>query len=384
MKITFAVPYNSGCAWWRCRQPAHMIEKLGIAEVKIFETDTQIEDIEDMFGWGDVIVQQSSMGLNAVATISKLKDMGKAVVSDYDDLSFAISPFNPAYKTLGLNEVKIKHAGKEEFLWQDGKGKFSIKENYFRYKSLQDLLKMHDVVTVTTKFIKDKYSEFNSNIIVLPNSIDFDLFKPFPKKDNKKIRIGWTASDSHYAEIWMVKRIMRRVFEKYGDSITFVLLGNIVEMGQEFKGKNYERHDFISLDIYPMKKASLQLDIGICPLDIIEFNRAKSQLKWSEYSSLRIPSVCSKLEPYDCVEDGITGLVAKDEDEFFEKICMLVDNSKLRKEIADNAYDKNYEDYNLEKNAILWVEAYEQARDKCLEPRLLDKGQLVKDTPKTL
>jgi hypothetical protein len=166
-------------------------------------------------------------------------------------------------------------------------------------------------------------------------------------------------------------------------------LGNLWELGQEFTPDEMERHDFIGLDVYPMKLASLEFDIGLCPLDGIDpnctdFNRGKSQLKWSEYAALRIPSVCSKLEPYDCVEDGVTGLLATTEDEFFEKICQLVDSEELRKKISDNAYDKNYEDYNLEKNAILWVEAYEQARDNCLQPQWSGREVSGKDTPKIL
>jgi glycosyltransferase involved in cell wall biosynthesis len=382
MKITFAVPY-SGCAYWRCHQPAKMIKKLGLAEVRHYEPEMGDVDVDGLLGWGDVIVQQSSMGIEQVAMAAKLKELGKTVVGDYDDLSFSVSPFNPAYKTMGLNDVKIKHNGEEKYLWEDGKDGFSIKANYFRYKSLQDMLAVLDLVTTTNRYIKNEYSKFSNNIAILPNSIDFNLYKPFPKKENKQVRIGWTASDSHYSEIWMFKRIMRKIFNKYGDKVRIVLLGNLFEVSQEFQKDSYERHDFIGLDTYPLKQASLQLDIGLCPLDNIPFNRAKSQLKWSEYASLRIPSVCSKLEPYDCVEDGVTGMLATTEDEFFDKICALIEDIKLRKTISDNAFEENYINYNLEKNAILWVEAYEQARDNCTLP-LLGVGALVKDIPKIL
>jgi glycosyltransferase involved in cell wall biosynthesis len=376
MKITFAVPY-SGCAYWRCHQPAKMIKKLGLAEIKLYDPEMKQDEIDGLLGWGDIIVQQSSMGIEQLAMTAKLKEAGKTVVGDYDDLSFALSPFNPAYKTLGINEVKIKHNGEEKYLFQDGRDGFSIKANYFRYKSLQDMLAVLDLVTTTTPYIKKEYSKFSNNISILPNSIDFSLYKPFPKDTHKQIRIGWVASDSHYSEIWMFKRIMRRVFNKYKDSVRLVLLGNLMGVSQEFKNDSYERHDFIGLDTYPLKQASLQLDIGLCPLDNIPFNRAKSQLKWSEYAALRIPSVCSKLEPYDCVEDGVTGLLAKDEDEFFDKLCALIEDAKLRRFISDNAFEENYINYNLEKNAILWVEAYEQARDLSALPSL-DKGQLLK------
>ena len=381
MKITFAVPH-SGCAYWRARQPAKMIEKLGLAEVRIFEDmEMPSEQVEDWFKWSDVIVQQSSMGITALASVIKLKDLGHTVVGDYDDLSFSLPPWNPAYKTLGLKEVKIMSEGLETYIYKDGVGGFDLKANYFRYKSLQDLLKTYSAVTTTTKFIKDIYSKSADNVYILPNSIDFGLFKPFPRKPTKQVRIGWTASDSHHAEVWMVKRIIRSIFNKYGDSVRFVLLGNIDGIPQEFKNDSYERHDFIGLDTYPLKLASLNLDVAICPLDDIEFNRAKSALKWSEMSSMRVPCVCTNLEPYHCVRDGETGMLAKDEDEFFIKLCALIDDSVLRKKIAQNAFDQNYDDFNLEKNAILWVEAYEQARESCELP-LLDREALESVIPR--
>ena len=103
----------------------------------------------------------------------------------------------------------------------------------------------------------------------------------------------------------------------------------------------------------------MNFDIGICPIVDDEFNRNKSQLKWSEYGALKVPSVCSDLPPYDCVEDGKTGYLAKDVDEWVEKLSLLIDSENLRRQMAENAYQKNYEDFNLEKNAKKWVKTYE-------------------------
>lgn len=381
MKIAYIVPV-CGCSWWRCLQPAFMLEKLGLAEVKVLETTSMSENdgLDEILSWGEVIVQQSSMDIPAVVFASKLIQLGKTVITDYDDLTFSVVPFNPAYKTLGLREVKVRDKdGTEKFLFEDGKDGFSIKANYFRYKSLQDLLRILSGVTTTCKYIKDRYKEFNSNIFILPNSINFNIFRPFPKYDTGRVRIGWTASDSHYSEIWMVKRIMRRIINKYKEKVVFVELGNIEQLQFEFNPNEMEMHPWVPLATYPLKFATLNLDIGICPLDDNDFNRGKSQLKWSEYAAMKIPSICSNLEPYSCVEDGRTGMLAKDEDEFFEKLCTMIDDKILREKMADCAYDKNYEDFNLEKNAPLWFEAYTQVREKSELP-LLDKEALESDT----
>jgi glycosyltransferase involved in cell wall biosynthesis len=365
LKIFFSVNH-SGCSWWRARQPARMIEKLGLAEVSIFNQYTfGREEVGGTIEWSDFIVSQSPCGVDAVALIMQYQRMGKVVVADYDDLVYSCSPFNPAYKTLGLRDVKIKDVnGVEHNLWKDGERGFSIKDNYCRYRSQRDLIKVVDGLSITNEYLREMYLKENPGIEekigIYPNSIDFDLIKPFPKKDTGQIRIGWIASASHLSELWLVRRILDRLFSKYGNRIKFVLQGDVRELCGAFTSEQMEYHPFIDLSVYPVKIASLNLDIGISPLVDDEFNRCKSALKWSEYSALGLPSVVSDLPPYIPVEDGKTGLKAKTEDEWVEKLSLLIENSKLREELAKNAYDENYEKYNLKKNVVNLVKWYEK------------------------
>jgi len=343
-----------------------MIQKQGLAEVNVFSTeDTSREELEGILNWANVIVAQSPAGIQSVALTLKYQEMGKVVIADYDDLVYSCSPFNPGYKTLGLKEVKVKQKdGSEIWLWKDQEKGFSLKDNYFRYRAQLDLLGVIDGLTTTNEYLRQKYIEnmpqgSDEKTFILPNSIDFELFKPFTKQNNKKLRIGWVASASHFNEIWMMKDLLDKLFNKYGDSVVFVELGDVPDLLKVYKDK-MEFHPFIDLNIYPLKFASLNLDIGLCPLVNDEFNSYKSQLKWSEYASMKIPSVVSDTLPYECVEEGITGLKAKTDDEFFEKLCMLIENAQLRKEIADRAFDKNYQDFNLATNAKKWIEVYQE------------------------
>jgi len=366
VRIFFSVNH-SGCAYWRCRVPAKVIEKLGLAEVVVFsQEDTTREDLEDIMSWANVIVGQSAAGALSVALIMKYKELGKITVMDYDDLVYSCSPFNPAYRTLGISNVTIKDdKGNESFMWQDGVNGFSLKENLVRYRSQQDILRLTDLITTTNKHLAERYGkdipEQKDKIFVLPNSIDFDTFKPFPKRENKKIRIGWTPSASHYAEAFMVRDIFERILKKYGDKVEFVILGDLIELKDYFKDK-LEYHQFIDLSIYPLKLASLNLDIAICPLEDNEFNRYKSQLKWSEFAAMKIPCVVSDSLPYEDVIEGSTGLKAKNVDEWEEKLSILIDSPSLRSHVSDNAYDFNRQHYDIEKNARLWVKAYEGQR----------------------
>ncbi|MFA5341870.1 MAG: glycosyltransferase [Clostridia bacterium] len=375
LKIFFSVNH-SGCAWWRARQPAEMIKKLGLAEVEIFsQYDTARDELKNILEWCDLVVAQSPAGVDSVALMLQYQKMGKVVVADYDDLVYSCSPFNPAYKTLGTKNVKIRDVdGVEHDLWKDGNQGFSIKDNTLRMRSQEDIFKVVDGLSVTTQILKDKYTQQNEClkdklVNIIPNSINFDLFKPFEKKDTGKIRIGWVTSSSHLNEIWIVKNVMKRIFEKYGDKIIFVQQGDLNELKKVFTPEQLEFHNFIDLAIYPLKFASLNLDIGICPLVEDDFNRHKSQLKWSEYASMKIPSVCSDLDPYNCVKDGKTGYLAKTEDDFFNKLCLLIDSKELRQKMGQEAYDKNFRDFNLETNAHKWVDFYESCYSRVWEHR---------------
>jgi glycosyltransferase involved in cell wall biosynthesis len=364
LKIFFSINH-SGCAWWRSRQPAEMIKKLGLAEVEIFsQYDTDRDDVGRILAWCDVIVAQSPAGVESVALSMQYQEMGKVVILDYDDLVYSCSPFNPAYRTLGIRDVNVKDVnGIEHVLWKDGEKGFSIKCNYGRYRSQQDLFKIADGVTVTNEYLRDRFIQespvLKDKTICIPNSIDFNLFKPFPKKVNDRIRIGWVTSSSHLNEIWLVKNIFKKLFAKYGDKIVFVQQGDISELKAVFNEKELECHSFIDVSVYPLKLAALNLDIGVAPLVDDEFNRCKSSLKWSEYASMKIPAVCSDLPPYQCIEDGKDGFLAKDEDAFVEKLSRLIDDEVLRREMGENAYNRNLRDFNLEKNVVQLVKFYE-------------------------
>jgi len=352
-----------------------MIKKLGLAEVEIFsQYDTGRNEIGRILDWCDVVVAQSPAGVEMVSLTMQYQKSGKVVIVDYDDLVYSCSPFNPAYRTLGIRNVNVKDVeGNEHTLWKDGEKGFSIKDNYCRYRSQKDLFKIVDAVTVTNDFLRDKFieesPELKGKIISIPNTINFDLFKPFPKKPSDKIRIGWVTSSSHLNEIWMVKNIFNRLFKKYGDKILFVQLGDIVELQKVFNKDQMEFHRFIDISVYPLKLASLNLDIGIAPLVDDEFNSCKSSLKWSEYASMKVPTVCSDMQPYSCIEEGKTGFLAKTEDDFVEKISKLIDDETLRREVGQNAYDKNFKDYNLENNVVKLVKFYEDTYNRVREYR---------------
>lgn len=375
---------DSGVAYWRGKLPARKIMEKGLADVNMFSvSDTRPEDAPKLISQSDVVYVPCACGVEAVVEFLKYYQTGKATVADYDDNLFDCHPFNPGYSTLGLKECKLRLPdGREEYLWKDGRMGFSLKDNHIRHQSQVDVMMVASGLTTTTEALRDKITEQvdrpAEDIDIVPNSIDFNLFKPFSKRKRfgNKPRIGWTASDSHLLEGQLVNRILTELYRRRND-FEMVIVGNIEKFRKATEQFPIEWHPFCDINVYPLFVAGLELDIGICPLEEYSFNRCKSALKWSEYSAFSIPSVCSDLEPYRVLRPGTDGFLAKDHVEFVDRLEELLDDSAARKRIGAAAFERNHADYNLDKNVHKWIEVFQKALDSDSTRELSYKGRNI-------
>jgi glycosyltransferase involved in cell wall biosynthesis len=115
--------------------------------------------------------------------------------------------------------------------------------------------------------------------------------------------------------------------------------------------KNRERHEWVDHGAHYLKLATIDYDINIIPLVENKFNLGKSALKWYESSALNKPvcTLAADVGPYKEIEHGKTGLLFNGEDDFVEKIGALIENEKLRRELAQNAHDWVWENRDAEK-----------------------------------
>lgn len=385
MKSKLKVFYGlneSGTAFWRGKLPAKALIERDLCDVRLMSIYKHTgPEVEEMLLSSDVAFMQSPCGIECTLEYVKLFQLGIASIADFDDNLFDCHPLNPGYATLGLHDVTITLAdGSKEALWKDERMGFSIKDNSKRFCSFIDTLLVANTITTTTNYLKNELADSSAkdkeDFRVIPNSIDFNKFKPFNQHrlDHSKIRIGWTASDSHILEGQMVMQIINKLYKRRSD-FQFVILGNIEKLRFVAGIFPIEWHQFVDLEVYPLKLASLELDIGICPLEDHSFNKSKSALKWTEYSALKIPSVCSAIEPYWIIKDGIDGLTANSVDTFVDQLCLLMDNEKKRRQIAEAAYDRNFDEFNIDKNCQLWLETFERAYFREPDRTLSYKGK---------
>lgn len=109
------------------------------------------------------------------------------------------------------------------------------------------------------------------------------------------------------------------------------------------------------------KTIAATLDVGMAPLEMSTFNKAKSRLKAIEYMSVGVPWVSSPREEYRRLhrESGC-GLLADTPKQWYEHLKRLITDDVLRKEQAAAGREYMFHQ-TYQANAWRWMEAWQWA-----------------------
>lgn len=276
-------------------------------------------------------ISNGQTGSNILATG---KHFNRKVLVDIDDNYLALREENFAIKDYGI--------GKE--------GRYFVGA----------FLGLADGMTVSTEPLKKAYSKINKSIDVLPNCTDI---KEWPKersfKNDGKIRIGFSGGTGHGADLDLLLEPMAYILAKY-PNVLFEICSAItpqeaMTMGvkmNEFCKKNITSQFRITGGVeggvwlgYPELLNSFGWDIIIAPLIDDTFNQGKSHIRWLEASMVGAAVVASPVYPYiediqgvKTIEHGKTGYFARNSEDWYQYLEILVRNEKLRKQMAKNAY----------------------------------------------
>lgn len=343
------------CSCYRVRKPLSGIERFTDHHTHIIDVSKDdSEELVKVFPLVDVVLMRpgAELGMKKIKDIflNKIKVPLKAKwVMDIDDNLDAISPLSQFYQSYGL--VEANYLNKP--LWRDGKNGFSIQNNLVRKTYLQWGLINADLVTVTTErlaeYIKKNY---NSNVFVFDNTIDFDEWWRLNNKLNKPLKIVWQGSPSHYEDWFEIKEPLNKILREFKVEL-YMLGSNYLGIFDQDNRSKVKTLPWVSFDAHSYRMMSLQPDIAIVPLAKNKFNQYKSSIKWYEMSAMGVPSIVADVEPYSLsIKHKKTAIAYHNPQEFYEGLKLLIENKGLRKNIANNAYQWVFKNKDLKDESI--------------------------------
>ncbi len=217
------------------------------------------------------------------------------------------------------------------------------------------IIKLSDAVFVGNKYLSDYACNYNSNVKIIPTTIDTDYYAPAGKTGHNPVCIGWTGSSTTLKHLNMAIPVLKRIRDKYGDRVCFRVISD-EPLAAEIDGLENIRWKK-ETEVADLNK----IDIGIMPLPDNQWTRGKCGFKGLQYMALEIPAVMSPVGVNnEIIKHGKNGFLATDEDDWFEKLCMLVDSSELRRRLGKEGRKTVIERFSFDSQKDVYLECIEE------------------------
>lgn len=265
----------SGQAEYRVTAPLRVLDNLGLAQVTeacvpYVDRERAPTPIEIARMAPDVLYIQAAVDdvrLQGLLTIAH-HNPGLLRVFSLDDRIADIPNYNVAHKKLPRDKV--------------------VERMKLALGACQRLI-------VSTPPLAELYARDISDIRIIPNRLERALWQKTPtsrRRVGEKPRVGWAGALQHEGDLALVAPVV----EALADEVEWIFFG-MMPKGCEPHVAEY--HPPVTpYAAYPLKLASLNLDLALAPLEINLFNEAKSNLRLIEYGFFGWPVIATDIAPY--------------------------------------------------------------------------------------
>ncbi len=216
----------------------------------------------------------------------------------------------------------------------------------FKYgRGVDDVLRKCAHVTPGSKALAEYASRFNSNVTVVPTVVDLEkyILREEPA-EAKRVIVGWFGSRSTSPYLAAVEPALNRLAEKFPDEVGFCFYGD-----SEYRSalpNSVVRPFSVKTEVEELGR----IHIGLMPLPDNSWTRGKCSLKALQYMARGIPVITSPVGmAADVVQHGFNGYWARNDEEWFQCLDLLIHNPALRRRFAIEGRKTVEQSYSLQR-----------------------------------
>lgn len=189
-----------------------------------------------------------------------------------------------------------------------------------------------DLVTTPSAPLAEVYREWGAaHVEVVENYLPKRFTAPVAARRDDELVIGWTAAKEHVHEVqrFGLGELFGRLLDRHPQL-------RVRTIGVDL-GLRHDRYERLALVQYPNLGGEIaRFDVGIAPLDDIEFNRARSNVKVKEYAFAGVPWLASPVAPYAALGEKQGGRLVAD-DAWEQELERLIGKERDRRKLAKRA-----------------------------------------------
>jgi glycosyltransferase involved in cell wall biosynthesis len=269
----------------------------------------------------------------------------------YDLVAMIKSPGTPLYRRLRALRRPRLVMDINDAVWT----------RQFAWPGLQELLREVDGVICENDCVAEYARQFNTRVFVIPDAPQVEMFDRYrgevTRKDDR-IVIGWIGGSNNIGPLYRILEPLEALFARY-PQIHLRIVGASESVLPKFEQVRFSCRP--SFDQNEMVREVLSFHIGLFPLFHNEDGRARGTLKAKIYMSGEAVAVCENYgENPNLVRDGVDGLLASSQEEWYEKIKYLILNHIERAAMARRGLEKVRQHFTADKVFSELTSAYDR------------------------
>ena len=275
-------------------------------------------------------------------------------VNEYDVLFIQRKRFPVLWlKYIRKNARRIVYDFDDSVMYRNSKA--ANPESNTRIKMFKNIVNASDYVIAGNEYLQKNTTPYTNKVTTIPSPIDITLYPPRKYSEtNDNITLGWIGATGsiHYLEK------MKPVFEALGKKYKNLRLKIICDVFFDCENIAVEKKLWNEKE----EVADIQsFDIGLMPLMDDPWSHGKCGLKILQCLSTGVPVVCSPAGiNKEIVEDGVHGFWANTQEEWIEKLEILISDHDRRKRMGMEGRKRVIEHYSLKANAPRMLKIFQQ------------------------
>ena len=222
-----------------------------------------------------------------------------------------------------------------------------------------------DLVITSTTFLEDYLKPLNPRIHVIPNYLDDRIWqtntKEYEEHVKEPVHIQFMGGKTHYADLVSIVPAFQYLLDHFPNVVLSFIGCQPPQALINRANVEWLPIDILDYAEFTQFYSSQPCDIVVAPLQDQQFNRAKSSIKFLEYSSQKKPGVYSKITPYESIiQHGKNGFLAQSLEEWQHFLGRLIINQALRRQIAQSAFETVKDNWLISGHVDEWKKIYEQ------------------------
>lgn len=284
----------------------------------------------------DILYMQRPQHIHELQALEMAKNFNVKTWVDYDDLLHEVPPGNPLYLQYQDKELR---------------------------KRIERTIIMSDVVTVSTKKIKEFYVDFNENIHIIPNAHN-DYVYAWNKITDPVFAVNWRGSNTHFEDLLSVAKTMF-IIAKNQPKLAWTFIGNDIHQIIRYIERKFNFGECDAID-YNKFILDLKSAIQIAPLALNKFNEAKSNISWIEGTFAGSTTVAPDMLEFD--RPGVIKYKPTDLTKFdpFDFDNHFKENQSFGYQLERTIRSKEYRQKN-------YIESYEYIKENLMLSKINDK-----------